>query len=122
MRFYITAAGETPEQGIELPDVDSPAANGRCRPHDHTRPARFVALRHAMPCLTRRQYHPIRARDDVLAYRRSLAAEQILVLLNIAGDPRRWDCDAPVTACCRPIRRDSVVRSAERFNCCPMKA
>jgi len=23
MRFYITAAGETPEQGIELPDVET---------------------------------------------------------------------------------------------------
>ncbi|WP_407157145.1 alpha-amylase family glycosyl hydrolase [Bradyrhizobium sp. STM 3557] len=52
----------------------------------------LMALRRATPCLMRGDYQPIRARDDVLAYRRSLGSEQILVLLNIAGEPRRWDC------------------------------
>lgn len=55
----------------------------------------LIALRHAMPCLMRGEYHPIRSRNDVLAYRRSLGDEHILVLLNIADEPRRWDCDAP---------------------------
>ena len=40
-------------------------------------------------------YQPIRARNDALANRHSLDTEGILVLLNIAGDPRRWHCDAP---------------------------
>jgi alpha-glucosidase len=52
----------------------------------------LIALRHATPCLMQGDFHPIRAQNDVLAYRRSLGAEQVLVLLNIAGEPRRWDC------------------------------
>jgi hypothetical protein len=67
-------------------------------------------------------YQPIRARNDALANRHSLDTEGILVLLNIAGDRVAGTAMRPVTACCREIRRDSVVRSAERFNCCPMKA
>jgi len=52
----------------------------------------LIALRRATPCLMRSDYQPMRARDGVLAYRRILGVEQILVLLNIAGEPRRWDC------------------------------
>lgn len=53
----------------------------------------LIALRRATPCLRRGDYQPIRARNDVLAYRRGLGAEHILVLLNIAGEPRRWVCE-----------------------------
>jgi alpha-glucosidase len=51
----------------------------------------LMRLRRATPCLMRGDYQPLRAHDDVLAYRRSLGSEQVLVLLNIAGEPRRWD-------------------------------
>jgi alpha-glucosidase len=53
----------------------------------------LMGLRRATPCLRRGDYQPIRAHDDVLAYRRTLGEEQIMVLLNIAGEPRRWDYD-----------------------------
>jgi alpha-glucosidase len=53
----------------------------------------LMVLRRATPCLMQGDYQPIRAHDDVLAYRRSLGSESVLVLLNISGDPRRWDCD-----------------------------
>jgi alpha-glucosidase len=50
----------------------------------------LIALRRRTACLTRGDYHPMRATNDVLAYRRSLGPEQILVLLNMAEEPRRW--------------------------------
>jgi alpha-glucosidase len=53
----------------------------------------LMALRRATPCLRRGDYQPIRGHDDVLAYRRILGEEQMVVLLNIAGEPRRWDCE-----------------------------
>jgi alpha-glucosidase len=51
----------------------------------------LMGLRRKTACLMRGDYHPMRAVNDVLAYRRSLGQEEILVLLNIAQEPRRWN-------------------------------
>jgi alpha-glucosidase len=53
----------------------------------------LMALRRRLPCLGRGDYHPIRSRNDVLAYRRTLGSERVLVLLNLVHEPRKWDWD-----------------------------
>jgi len=51
----------------------------------------LIALRRRSPCLRAGDYHPLRARSDVLAFRRVLGADEMIILLNIAPEPRRWD-------------------------------
>jgi alpha-glucosidase len=51
----------------------------------------LMAVRRKTACLTQGDYHPMRTINDVLAYRRRLGQEEILVLLNIAQEPRRWN-------------------------------
>src|SRR4051794_17011514 len=51
---------------------------------------RLMALRRDQPCLVQGEYQPIRARNDVLSYRRVLGDKEIAIALNISGEPRRW--------------------------------
>jgi alpha-glucosidase len=51
----------------------------------------LIALRRRSPCLRAGAYHPLRARNDVLAFRRVLGEDEMMVLLNIAPEPRKWD-------------------------------
>ncbi|CCD97035.1 putative alpha-glucosidase [Bradyrhizobium sp. ORS 375] len=53
----------------------------------------LVALRRRTPCLTQGDYQPLRSRNDILAFRRTLGRNTILVLLNITHEPRRWPGD-----------------------------
>src|SRR4051794_12289194 len=52
---------------------------------------RVIELRRHEPALTEGEYVPVRSRNGILAFRRRLREEEILVLLNIAPDPRSWD-------------------------------
>jgi alpha-glucosidase len=58
---------------------------------------RLIELRRHEPALTEGEYVPVRSRNGILAFRRRLREEEILVLLNIAPDPRSWDGLPPVT-------------------------
>lgn len=51
---------------------------------------RLIALRRDMPVLTDGEYEPLPSRNDVLAFRRTLAGQTAMILLNIAHEPRRW--------------------------------
>jgi alpha-glucosidase len=51
---------------------------------------RLIALRHEMPVLTEGEYEPLPSRDDVIAFRRSGNGKAVMILLNIAHEPRRW--------------------------------
>jgi alpha-glucosidase len=55
----------------------------------------LIALRKREPALTRGDYRAVRARNDVLAFRRTDGGESILVLLNLAREPRRWTANEP---------------------------
>jgi alpha-glucosidase len=55
----------------------------------------LIDLRKRQPVLTEGDYEPVRARNDVFAFRRRLGNESILVLLNLAPDPRRWIAEEP---------------------------
>jgi alpha-glucosidase len=48
-------------------------------------------LRRNKPCLVEGDYQPVRARNEILSYRRSLGKAAISVGLNTTGEPRRWD-------------------------------
>jgi alpha-glucosidase len=50
----------------------------------------LIALREQEPALTQGTQEPVRARNDILAFRRRLGGDSILVLLNLSGEPRRW--------------------------------
>ncbi len=71
----------------------------------------LIALRRRSRCLISGDHHPLRSRYDILAYRRMSAEEELLVLLNIAPEPRRWlwqgsgDCLLST----HPGRRECVV-------------
>ena len=55
----------------------------------------MIALRKQEPALTQGDQEPLRARNDILAFRRHHGGESILVLLNLAREPRRWMIDVP---------------------------
>jgi alpha-glucosidase len=57
---------------------------------------RVIELRRHEPALTEGEYMPVRSRNDILAFRRRLREEEILVFLNTAPDPRSWDGLPPV--------------------------
>lgn len=50
----------------------------------------LMALRRRTPCLTRGDYVPLRARGDLLSYRRVLGDDEVTVVLNLVNEPRRW--------------------------------
>ncbi|TWB03564.1 alpha amylase catalytic subunit [Bradyrhizobium stylosanthis] len=50
----------------------------------------LIALRQEQECLRQGRYVPLRSRDDVLAYKRTSATNEILVALNISAEPRKW--------------------------------
>jgi alpha-glucosidase len=50
----------------------------------------LIALRREQTCLRDGEQQPLRARNDVLAFKRALNGDEILVLLNIAPEPRKW--------------------------------
>jgi len=56
----------------------------------------LIELRRKQPCLVDGDYQPIRARNDVLGYRRCQGQTQISVGLNIANEPRQWSCTGGV--------------------------
>jgi alpha-glucosidase len=51
----------------------------------------LIALRHREPCLLQGQYQPRRVQNDVLSFVRKLNGTEILVGLNISGEPRLWE-------------------------------
>jgi alpha-glucosidase len=51
----------------------------------------LIALRRQEPCLVHGEYQPRRAQNDVFSFARRLAETEILVGLNISGEPRRWE-------------------------------
>ena len=50
----------------------------------------LIALRREEPCLREGDQQPLRSQNDVLAFRRARNGDALLVLLNIAAEPRRW--------------------------------
>jgi alpha-glucosidase len=50
----------------------------------------LIALRREEPCLREGDQQPLRSQNDVLAFRRARNGDALLVLLNIATEPRRW--------------------------------
>jgi alpha-glucosidase len=51
----------------------------------------LIALRRREPCLLQGEYRPRRARNDILSYERRLNETEILVGLNISGEPRLFE-------------------------------
>ena len=51
---------------------------------------RLIALRREVPVLAEGDYEPLPSRDDVLAFRRTRNGEAVMILLNVAHEPRRW--------------------------------
>jgi alpha-glucosidase len=52
---------------------------------------RLIALRRCEKALTMGDYEPLRSRNDIFAFRRCGGGDEILVLLNMASDPRCRD-------------------------------
>jgi alpha-glucosidase len=50
----------------------------------------LIALRRAHPCLERGVHRPLASRNEVLAYKRSLDAAELTIVLNLAAEPRKW--------------------------------
>jgi len=50
----------------------------------------LIVLRREQPCLREGDQQPLRSQNDVLAFKRALNGDEILVLLNIAAEPRQW--------------------------------
>jgi alpha-glucosidase len=51
----------------------------------------LIALRRREPCLIQGEYRPRRAQNDVFSFSRTLKGTEILVGLNISGEPRLWE-------------------------------
>jgi alpha-glucosidase len=51
----------------------------------------LIALRRREPCLLQGDYQPRRAENDVVSFVRKLNGTEILVGLNISGEPRLWE-------------------------------
>jgi alpha-glucosidase len=54
----------------------------------------LIVLRRREPCLVHGEYQPRRAQNDVFSFARRLNQAEILVGLNISGEPRLWECQA----------------------------
>lgn len=50
----------------------------------------LMALRREHACLYRGGREPLRSQNDVLAYKRTDGPNEMLIALNIAGEPRKW--------------------------------
>jgi alpha-glucosidase len=50
----------------------------------------LIALRREQSCLREGDQQPLRSQNDVLAFKRALDGDALLVLLNIAAEPRNW--------------------------------
>lgn len=50
----------------------------------------LIALRRAHPCLERGEHQPIRARNEVLAFKRALDEGELMIALNLTAEPRKW--------------------------------
>lgn len=50
----------------------------------------LIRLRHEHACLRQGGYEPLRSQNDVLAYKRTDGRTEILIVLNIAAEPRKW--------------------------------
>ncbi len=79
-----------------LPMLDDPSCN-MLRQQNEPRSMlqlyrQLIALRRRYPCLAEGEYEPVRARNGILAYRRSLGETRMLIGLNTADEPRRWNC------------------------------
>lgn len=53
----------------------------------------LIALRREEPCLLRGEYLPRRAQNDIFSFGRRMNDTEILVGLNISGEPRLWEWD-----------------------------
>jgi len=51
----------------------------------------LIALRRREACLVQGEYRPRRAQNDVLSFVRTLNETEILVGLNVSGEPRLWE-------------------------------
>jgi alpha-glucosidase len=51
----------------------------------------LIALRRQEPCLLQGEYRPRRAQNDVFSFVRGLNGTEILIGLNISGEPRLWE-------------------------------
>jgi alpha-glucosidase len=83
----------------------APAAAGRNRMAESAEPGsilhlyrRVIALRHAMPALSRGSFEMMDLPDGVLGYRRTLAGSAVEVLVNFTGAPVAVDPAGPVGA------------------------
>ncbi|QOZ65857.1 alpha-amylase family glycosyl hydrolase [Bradyrhizobium arachidis] len=52
----------------------------------------LIAVRREHAALRDGRYQPIRSRDEVLAFARTLDEQKVIVALNIAAEPRKWTC------------------------------
>ena len=52
---------------------------------------RLIALRRREAALTQGKQVPLRSRNDVLAFKRTLGADEIVIVLNTKHEPRRFD-------------------------------
>jgi alpha-glucosidase len=50
----------------------------------------LLKLRREHPCLREGDHHPLRSRNDILAFERVHEGQHLLILLNIAAEPRKW--------------------------------
>ena len=55
---------------------------------------RLIAMRRMQPCLQHGEQEPIRSRNDVFAYRRVLGDRALLIALNMAAEPRKFEFEA----------------------------
>jgi alpha-glucosidase len=83
----------------------APEADGRNRMAESAEPGsilhlyrRVIALRHAMPALSRGSFEMMDLPDGVLGYRRTLAGSAVEVLVNFTGAPVAVDPAGPVGA------------------------
>ncbi|MCK1598498.1 alpha-amylase family glycosyl hydrolase [Bradyrhizobium sp. 164] len=51
---------------------------------------KLIALRREQPCLREGEQQPLRSQNDVFAFKRVWNGDEILVLLNICAEPRKW--------------------------------
>jgi alpha-glucosidase len=75
---------------------------------------RLIELRRKERALVEGDYQPLRARNDVICYGRSLAERRLLVGLNVCNEPRRWDFEArgkQLISTCLDHHRDTIAGS-----------
>jgi len=75
-------------QGVEIRNVQAFMSDERSLLALYRR---LIALRRREPALVRGKQVPLRSRNDVLAFKRTAAADEILIALNTKHEPRRFD-------------------------------